>query len=261
MSLSPRVLTALIAIPLVILVVYFGGPLFLAVALLLALLSMRELEIACRRAGLPLEPLVAYPALLLIMFSAPRTGTDQYAPAALVLMLLAWAALRYKSAVRPTLLSVALTLLAICYIGLFAYLPLVRGIKENGFSLMWLTLLAVWGGDTAAYYAGRAFGRRKLTPLSPGKTVEGAITGFVATVIICLLVAWRAHLAARHGIALGILIGITAPLGDLAESFWKRELQVKDLGRILPGHGGVLDRCDSLLFAAAVVYAYSMRFI
>jgi phosphatidate cytidylyltransferase len=93
-----------------------------------------------------------------------------------------------------------------------------------------------------------------LTPLSPGKSVEGALAGALATVIVCSAVAALAGGVLWYGTLLGAVIAVAAPLGDLVESFWKRELGVKDLGTLLPGHGGVLDRCDSLLFAAPVIY-------
>ena len=128
---------------------------------------------------------------------------------------------------------------------------------ELGPALLWLTLLAVWSGDTVAYFAGRKFGKEKLTPLSPGKTWEGAVAGLVATICVSVPVARLLDIEPRHGLALGVLIALAAPLGDLAESFWKRELGVKDLGGCLPGHGGVLDRCDSLLFAVFAVYLYA----
>jgi phosphatidate cytidylyltransferase len=148
-----------------------------------------------------------------------------------------------------------MTCLAIFYTALFAFLPLLAQLPQRrGAWMIWLLLLGVWSGDTVAYYAGRKFGRHKLTPLSPGKRVEGALAGALATVIVCSAVAALAGGVLWYGTLLGAVIAVAAPLGDLVESFWKRELGVKDLGTLLPGHGGVLDRCDSLLFAAPVIY-------
>jgi phosphatidate cytidylyltransferase len=270
---SSRVLTAAVGIPLVALIIWVGGTLLMVVTLLLALIAMRELIVACRHARVPLVIEWTYPLLILVFFALLHAGGlwthretvvrpfallgPGVALCAVPVILLTWAVLRYGS--RPVgLVSVALTTLAVGYTSLFVFLPLTAQLPVRGLWMIWLLLLGVWTGDTVAYYAGRAFGRIKLTPLSPGKTREGMAAGFVATIAVCVLIGWRAGWPLSHAATLGILIGIAAPLGDLAESFWKREMGVKDLGSLLPGHGGVLDRCDSLLFAAPTVYMYDV---
>ncbi|MBV9232275.1 MAG: CDP-archaeol synthase [Chloroflexi bacterium] len=140
------------------------------------------------------------------------------------------------------------------HIGGHPWLFLPRGI-------WWLlaTLLGVWGFDSAAFFAGRYFGRHRLAPrISPAKTWEGVLGGMVFSIAAGLLftaiplgVPW--YLA----ILLGLLIGTAAVLGDLAESLIKRQTHVKDSGQIMPGHGGLLDRIDSLLFAVIVVYFFA----
>jgi phosphatidate cytidylyltransferase len=120
-------------------------------------------------------------------------------------------------------------------------------------------LLGVWGFDAAAFFTGRYFGRHKLAPrISPAKTWEGVIGGLVLSITAALVltvnqlgVPW--YLA----ILLGILLGVAAVLGDLAESLIKRQTHVKDSGQIMPGHGGLLDRMDSLIFAVIVVYMFA----
>ena len=273
-DLPTRLLTAAIGIPLVAVVIWQGGWIFFAVVVMLAMISMSELAVAARRFGSPLVVFVAYPALFLILVGAiipvwPSSAILQtgfgfsdnllilFLPWISVVVLMIAGALAYAAPRRITLVSLALTMLAILYVGLFAFLPLLRA-YPLGLALLWLTLLCVWSGDTAAYFAGRAFGRRKITPLSPGKSWEGAICGFIGAVLVGALVGYFTAIGLQHGATLGVLVGIAAPLGDLVESFWKRELGVKDLGRLLPGHGGVLDRCDSLLFAAFVAYLYAV---
>jgi phosphatidate cytidylyltransferase len=172
-------------------------------------------------------------------------------------LLLVRAVFRFGSALPASLGSVGLTALAVGYTSLFAFLPLLLAVPRYGTVLLWAVLLGVWAGDSAAYFAGRAWGRNGLTPLSPGKTRTGTFWGAVAAFVAAFFVtSGSLHLFDRA--ALGIIIAVVAPLGDLAQSFWKRELKVKDLGNLLPGHGGILDRCDSLIFAAFAAFVYTV---
>lgn len=251
---ATRVLTALIGIPLVLLVVAVGGTPFRLFCLLLALIAMRELQGAIRKSssvsGATLIGIVAYPAIIMAVMG----GITPAFPWAVMGALLTLAVLFYGRGTRLTLPSLAITTLATLYVGLFALLPTLR--EANNGQLLYLTLFSVWASDTAAYYGGRAFGRTPFSPLSPGKTREGALIGvFAATLVAALLAGWY-QLPRTDSAAMAIIVAIAAPIGDLAESFWKRELGVKDLGTILPGHGGILDRCDSLLFAALGISLY-----
>src|ERR1043166_5882991 len=134
----------------------------------------------------------------------------------------------------------------------------------TGALLVFLPLLVTWASDIGAYFVGRAIGKHKLIPaVSPGKTVEGAIGGLVASVIVAWLIGDRMlRPAAQLGfkwapwglILFGVAVSAAAQIGDLAESLLKREAGVKDSSRILPGHGGILDRLDSLFFVLPVSY-------
>jgi phosphatidate cytidylyltransferase len=263
---SPRVATALVGIPLVLLIIWAGRWAFWGVCTVLALISLRELDSAFQRssnaANARLVALLAYPALLGLML--PATGTNFLWPIGLLVLLLVVAVLAYGPAGKVSLLSLCATLAATLYCGLFAFLPLLRNFDpendRHGLTLFCLTIFSVWASDTAAYYGGRFFGKHLLTPLSPGKTREGAICGFIAAVVISTSIALGANLGLLLGLALGVTIALAAPIGDLAESFWKRELGIKDLGTLLPGHGGVLDRCDSLIFTSFAVYCVLQLF-
>ena len=128
---------------------------------------------------------------------------------------------------------------------------------DPGRFFMFLVLFSVWASDTFAYFAGRAFGKNKLCPaISPGKTLEGALGGFIGAVAVALIVSLVFRFSVLHGVIIGLIVAITAPLGDLIESVLKRTCGVKDSGALIPGHGGILDRFDSLLIAAPAVYAY-----
>ncbi len=177
--------------------------------------------------------------------------------------------------------AVTVSLLTVLYVAVpLALLVVVRELWAGGFLLLYL-LLVVWAGDTCAYYAGRAFGRHKLAPrVSPGKTWEGTVASFLASLVVGwavfeyarqisqallsagLIVRRYAYLAPEPPplneiLILSAAINIAAQLGDLAESLIKRGAGVKDSGTLLPGHGGMLDRIDALLFAAPVLWYYA----
>jgi len=126
---------------------------------------------------------------------------------------------------------------------------------ERGWIL--LLILAVWSYDTGAYLVGRQFGRTKfMSHISPAKTVEGLVGGVVATTVVVAVLLWALGQSPVHALLLGPLVALSAQAGDLAESMLKRAAGAKDSGTLIPGHGGMLDRIDSFLFAAPVVSLY-----
>jgi len=152
---------------------------------------------------------------------------------------------------RATLDGAALVLMGAVYIGFgFGAMIDVRDIEPNG--LFWTALAfgSIWASDTGAYFAGGRFGRTKLWPaISPNKTVEGAIGGVLAAVAVAVVFALAAPewLSVGRAVAIGLAASVAGQIGDLIQSAYKRLRGVKDTGRLLPGHGGVLDRCDSWL--------------
>ncbi|HEX9995522.1 MAG TPA: phosphatidate cytidylyltransferase [Abditibacterium sp.] len=251
---GPRILTALVGIPLVLLVVWLGGAVFRLFCLILALGAMRELQVAFgksnRAGGAKIIGTIAYPAI----FVAVWHGLSSSFPWGLLVALLTISVLLFGRATRLTLLSVSVTMLATLYVSIFALLPTLRAGGDG--ELFYLALFSVWASDTAAYYGGRALGKSPFSPLSPGKTREGALCGAGAAIIVAAYIASRAGFPLFQCLMLGFIVAVAAPLGDLAESFWKRELGVKDMGAVFPGHGGILDRCDSLLFAVLALFLY-----
>jgi phosphatidate cytidylyltransferase len=231
-------------------------------------------------------------ALCLAAYFPARWPTANFIASVTTLSVLIEGILRHKNA--NCLPKTLFTLFAFCYIGvLFSQLILLRNLWPDaalatvfgrlaaGEAIFWLTIIGVWASDTFAYFVGTAFGRHKLCPvLSPNKSWEGAAGGFIGCVAAVWLLGCQilglgdfnmptAVFPASLGSVkatvnlplLGALIGIAAPLGDLAESQLKRFCSVKDSGGFFPGPGGVLDRLDSLLFAEPAVYAYlTLRF-
>ena len=143
---------------------------------------------------------------------------------------------------------------------LLGYMVAVRGL-DDGRNWVYFTFFVTFASDTSAFFAGRALGRNKLAPdISPAKTREGAIGGVIGAVLVSLLFLLPTPLQLPfnwiHAIILGLLVSVFGQLGDLVESLLKRNAGVKDSGRLLPGHGGLLDRMDSVVFAGVVVYYY-----
>ncbi len=146
---------------------------------------------------------------------------------------------------------------------LISYIILLR-CSENGVTWVFFVIIAAFAGDISAFYAGKSLGKTKLIPvISAGKTVEGAIGSIVGTVLVCLLfkVLFFHDLSIVHAIILGFMGSIVGQLGDLCESALKRTSMVKDSGFFLPGHGGILDRLDSLIFMIPFIYYYNVLVI
>ena len=170
--------------------------------------------------------------------------------------------------VRPSIknvtYSMAITLLAIAWIAVpFAHAVLLRDLPFHGAALLVDVLVATFVADTCAYGGGRLFGRHRLAPtLSPNKTVEGLIAGFVGgTMGFWFAGLYQDWLAGFDALLIGACIGLLAPLGDLFESMVKRDLEVKDSGRVFGPHGGLLDRLDAVLFTVVAGYYLSVAFV
>ena len=254
-----RVLVTLVGLPVVLVIVWAGGWWLFALAAVAAVLALHEYSLMIRT----LRPVIlaAYAGALLSLLGARLGGLDWIAAGFLSTMVLAfllhWIATTRQSAT----VAIASTVLGAGWVGLcLAHLVLLREIAHNGELATFTVLLAVWAGDIGAFFAGRMIGRHKLAPaLSPGKTWEGFLFGTAATIFVAFVALYKQHyLSIPQSILLGAVIAVAAPLGDLFESALKRDMQVKDSGRLLAAHGGVLDRIDSLLFAVVASY-YLLR--
>ena len=251
-----RILIAAAGIPLVLWLVYLGGWPMFGLAAVGALIALHELYWMTRT----LRPVVlaGYLGALAALLGATLGGAD-WALAGLMSTLL----LTFVIKGGLSTVSVSVTVLGVAWIGLgLAHALLLRDIDEHGVLAVYTVLLAVWAGDAAAYFVGRLVGRHKLAPtVSPGKSWEGLIAGTVATVAVTFIAVYdQSFLTIPESLVLGGVIAIVAPLGDLFESALKRDAEVKDSGRLLAGHGGVLDRIDALLFAWVAAYYVVVAF-
>jgi phosphatidate cytidylyltransferase len=250
-----RIFVTAVGLPLVLGLVYLGGWWLLALVAAAGLLGLHEFY-AMTRSLRPVA-IAGFAGLLLILLGLKLGGLEWatggvIATLALSLLLKGVADTRQSATV-----SVGTTALGAAWIGFgLGYVMLVRGIPEHGRLAAFALLLAVFAGDTLAYLVGMALGRHKLAPtISPGKTWEGFVAGTAATIFVAWVALYKEHfLTQGQSLVLGLAIAIAGPVGDLFESALKRDMQVKDTGRLLAGHGGILDRVDSLLFGSAAAF-------
>lgn len=247
--------------PLIILAVWWGGLATLAFCALVMLPSLVEIQRMFTRLGLsiPWGLMVAGAVLLLgSVYLYKDTGLAG-AIAIIFFLFLLWFVFLYP---RFNLIDMAVALLATFYVGLFVYVYLLRMLPDGWVWVIFM-LAGTWASDTLAFFVGKYFGRHSLAPgLSPGKTVEGAVGGVGGSVLVAAVFLFLYPFLPRALLlGLGLLLGVAAQAGDLVESAFKRQVGVKDAGGLIPGHGGMLDRFDSMLFTAPLVYYYVQKLI
>lgn len=256
-----RLAVALAGLPIVLGLAWIGGWALLALAAVAALLALHELYRATRS----LRPLVlaGYGGAIAALIGLQAGGIEWLGVGAVVTIVLAFAFAAVAETVSSSTAAIAVTVFGVLWIaGGLAHLVLIRETAvdstamERGELAIFTVLIAVFVTDTAAYLVGRLVGRRKLVPrLSPGKTWEGFVGGAIGGVFATWVANYReGYLENWEAIVLGLAIVIAATLGDLLESMVKRDVGVKDTGTLLAGHGGVLDRIDSLLLAGPVAF-------
>ncbi|MFI5310691.1 MAG: phosphatidate cytidylyltransferase [Gemmatimonadales bacterium] len=269
-ELTKRVTFAVIAIPVVIGLVWLGGAVLATLIAVGAMLASYEFyRLAIGAGSVPLWGHgVFFSALIPLLVHAHFLGlwTPPVSIVMLVVLELLTVALWVRGSTGKPLEVVGITLLGIFYTGgMFSFAYALRyqeyAVGANaGTALVALPMVLTWGTDSGAFFVGRAIGRRKLMPaVSPGKTVEGAIGGLLAAVLLSVLYGRyvlppMAQLALPFwtALAFGALVSVAAQVGDLVESMLKRQAGVKDSSHLIPGHGGMLDRVDSLLFTLPV---------
>lgn len=252
-----RLITAAIGIPLIAGVIWVGDGLLAAVAALAVLVA--TLEFASARGALR-SPITVISALAAAALPGAAYAGEEYLLGAIVGVIVGLsAAFTLTRDPQRDLPGWLWGVAAPLYLGgLASYFVLLRE-SIDGRELVFFTVLAVWTTDTGAYFVGRTIGRHKLAPaISPGKTIEGSlgsfVTGFVA--VFALDAILGLGFETEHLVALGLILPPVIMVGDLAESALKRALNIKDSSGLVPGHGGIADRLDSLLFAAPAVYYY-----
>jgi len=272
-SVIMRFVSGIIGIPLLIVLLLVGHGLpFVLGVWALAILGLNEFYRGARKIGSRPQEWLGYACTLVFMFSAhERYQTSVLAiPAVLTVLVLTSLAIELLRPDRAPLQNLGATFLGVVYCGwLFSYLVALRSVSGDirvvclnrmvpiGAWLVLFVVFAAWAADTGAYLIGRKWGSRRIAPvLSPGKTWEGTVAGIVWSLAMSVVMGSLIAMPWVHIIILGIGIALISLVGDLAESSMKREIGIKDFGSLLPGHGGILDRFDGLLFVAPLFYYY-----
>ena len=273
--LRTRALSAVVLVPPLVIALVIGVPAIAAVLVLVALLGGSEVFRLLRQAGYPALSLFGTAlAVALVLEAALSPGAEKGLLLVAVGFVLAGVGAFGRPDPRDGLVVWVSTVFGAVYVGLIAFVlhlanaapsvppgaPLHVLSAAQGWIL--LLVLGVWSFDTGAYLVGRKIGRHKfLTHISPSKSVEGVVGGLVATTAVTSVMLLALGQNPLGGVALGPLLGLAAQAGDLAESMLKRAAGAKDSGTLIPGHGGILDRIDSFLFAGPVVALYVLALV
>lgn len=258
-----RVVVGVVGLPVVLGLVWVGGWWLFVLAALAAVIAVHEFVMMAR----PLRPLApaAYLGVLLALVGAETGGVVWLAGGFLATFVFAFILNALATTRAPATAAIGATVLCAAWVGLgLGHLLLLRGMHTQARLLAFTVLLVVFAADTFAFFAGRLAGRHKLAPtLSPGKTWEGLVGGSLVALFVAFVALYPdrdSYLTIWQALVLGVVIVVAALAGDLFESMLKRDLDVKDTGRLLGGHGGVLDRLDALLFAAPAAYYLVLGF-
>jgi len=271
-----RAITAVVLVPVLLIVLFLGGVVLAAAVAIVTVLAAIEAYRLLRSAGHEGFAALGTVLALFVVLDAAFPKVLEGSGLLLVAIGIVLAAVASFTRVDPHdgLQAWMATIFGALYVALLSFIirlgqaappvpdgaPLAALDGETGWIL--LLVLAVWSYDTGAYLTGRSIGRTHfLTHISPAKTIEGVIGGVIATTVVIAVLLWALGQNPVHALLLGPLTALAAQAGDLAESVIKRAAGAKDSGTLIPGHGGILDRIDSFLFAAPVVTLYVIAFI
>jgi len=249
-----RLLVVAIGAPIVLGALWLGGWWLFALVALGSVVALHEFYAMAR----PLRPLVlaGYAGAIAALVGAKLGGVEWMVGGFLATLVLAFLFFLVATTRAPATAAISSTVFGAAWIGFgLGFLLLLRAVPDGRLAAF-TVIIAVWVDDTAAYLIGRAVGRHKFSPaISPAKTWEGFVAGTAAGVFAVFVSLYHQDfLSIGDSIVLGVVVTVAAALGDLFESAFKRDLEVKDSGRLLAGHGGVLDRVDAFLFALPAAY-------
>jgi phosphatidate cytidylyltransferase len=258
-----RELTTLVAGPLAIWIIgWSSAGIFDAAVAVVAALALYEFLDLGRKKGFVIPMALCIFVMLFIVAAFILEPISVEMGVFLALLLIPGSYVLRTTDLENALPSSAIAVMATLYVGMLGG-SLIRLRNDfampDGPHLVFFLLLVVWLGDAGAYYVGKRFGRHKLSPrISPKKTIEGGVGGITTSVIAAVVIHFTffPNFPIIHAVIAGVILSICGMIGDLAESMWKRSASVKDSGTLIPGHGGFLDRFDSIFFTAPLLYVY-----
>ncbi len=263
-----RILSAISGLPLLVYIVLTGGKVLLVSVMVVTLIALKEFYDIFDRTEIYPFKLTGTVTGTAIVFVSGIHGEQSYMFT--LMLIIACTIVCFITMVAQKsfrIVDLAITLFGVIYISVFISVILMIYNLKHGPDLLWLVFIIAWLGDTVAYFSGLTFGRHKLSPaISPKKSIEGSIGGLVGSTAGAVLFGLLMHRWSGINFSpaaytlVGVVGGLMSQLGDLSASIIKRFAGVKDFGNIIPGHGGILDRFDSILFTAPVVYIYIKYF-
>ena len=258
-----RLTSGLLGFPIVLLVILIGKTIFVDIALaFIAMIAMNEYLNAVSKVSKPVK-WVSYLSCLSIAFIhiIPNEYLNMVVTLSVPTILITLFAQVVATDMKTTFKDIAYTFLGIFYVVFFImFIAFINGM-ENGKILIWYAIFAAWGTDIFAYFVGKAFGKHKFSKVSPKKSIEGCIGGTAGAVIMMLIYTYVVNRIGGMNYSyiaitgIGILLSLIGQIGDFAASSIKRFVDIKDYSNLIPGHGGMLDRIDSLIFLAPFAYA------
>lgn len=255
-ELLTRVAVAIAGIPLLVFLIWQGGWYFFGLVLIISLIGQYEFYMLAREKDAYAQMVSGF-LLTIFILTLSHTGYNKkFAALALALLIIVFAYEMFRNKVSA-FLNTSATLIGVIYPGVFlAPLLVLRNHVENlgispAYAFILTLFVAIWACDTFAYFVGKAIGKHRLFQrVSPKKSIEGAVAGLIGSLLIFFIVHYSNLYTISFKLAMtsGLIVGIFGQLGDLVESWFKRDAHIKDSSHILPGHGGFLDRFDSLIF-------------
>ena len=259
-----RITSGLLGFPLVLIILLIGNKYIVDIALaIIALLAMNEYFNAVQKVSNPVR-WVGYISCfsIAIIHLVPEESLNMVVTLSVPTILLILFAQVIATEMKTTFKDIAYTFLGIFYVVFFMiFVALIDGMKD-GKILIWYAIIAAWGTDIFAYFIGKHFGKHKFSKVSPKKSIEGCIAGTVGAILLMLLYTyvantfWGMNYSYGFIAMISVILSLIGQIGDFAASSIKRYVDIKDYSNLIPGHGGMLDRIDSLIFLAPFAYAF-----
>lgn len=258
-----RITSGLLGFPLVLLILIIGDKIIVDVALsIIALLAMNEYFNAVAKVSKPVRWLGYLSCLsIALVHIVPKEYLSTIVTLAVPTILLILFSQVIATEMKTTFKDIAYTFIGIFYVVFFMmFVAFINGMKDGNI-LIWYAIIAAWGTDIFAYFVGKAIGKHKFSKVSPKKSIEGCIGGTLGAILLMILYTyvantfWGMNYSYLFIAGIGLILSLIGQIGDFAASSIKRSVDIKDFSNLIPGHGGMLDRIDSLIFLAPFAYA------